>query len=348
MKKLRVTLWSSLRNKKAEIDLKGGKAVKYKNIKFTNLYPSEICLGSELFGSLVDSETSFRIMDMFVDAGGNFIDTAHSYADCYSEEKSISEKTIGKWLRARENRDKMIIATKGGYPVADMPRLSRQEIESDLNESLNFLQVDYIDLYWLHRDDVNRPVGEILHTMNEFVKSGKIRYFGCSNWKADRLLEAIKYAEKNGLKCFVANQMMWSLAIPNLEAISDKGYECKTLVAMNDELKRLHYETGLAAVPYFSQARGFFAKVADGKPEQLSEIGRLLFYSDENLRRLERAKKVSKELGKPVAAIILGYLMAQEITTIPIIGCRKIKYLTEALSATDLELNKDLLAYLES
>ena len=114
----------------------------------------------------------------------------------------------------------------------------------DLLESLGHLRTDYIDLYWLHRDDPKRSIAEILETLNDLTDAGKIRYFGCSNWEVPRIREAMKYASDQGMRGFVANQMMWSLAIPNPTALE------KSTVTMSVEGIELHKETQLTAIPF--------------------------------------------------------------------------------------------------
>src|ERR1700676_5506622 len=156
--------------------------MKFKNIPHTDVYPSAICLGTASFGTSLDVPTAYRLLDTFVEHGGNFIDTAHVYGAWVSYGYGLSEKIIGQWVKERRLEENTIIATKGGHPLLSamhIPRLSRQEIVADLDESLHCLQTASIDLYWLHRDDPQRPVAEILETLNGQVKQGKIRYFGC-------------------------------------------------------------------------------------------------------------------------------------------------------------------------
>jgi Predicted oxidoreductases (related to aryl-alcohol dehydrogenases) len=281
-----------------------------------------------------------------MEKGGNFIDTAHVYADWIPGEKSSSEKAIGRWMQARGNRDKLILGTKGGHHLLSgeiIMRLSREELSNDLTESLEYLQTDYIDIYWLHRDDTGRPVGEILETLNGFVESGKIRYFGCSNWKVQRIREAMEYSYKHGLKCFSANQMRWSLAEINPNSVGDETMEIMDKVCLD-----FHSETGLGAVPYSSQANGFFSKMNISGGEELNETIKKLYYNEKNIRRLKRLNRFSQELSVPIEEIILGYLTAQPFVTIPIIGCRTVRQLEESMKAGDLVLNQEMLDYLVS
>ena len=155
-----------------------------------DLHPSPICLGTADLGSAVNRSDSFALLDAYLDLGGNFLDTAKVYADWLPGERSTSEKLLGEWMRLRRNRQRIVLATKGAHPdlaTMHLPRLSRAEIEADLHASLRHLQTDIIDLYWLHRDDPARPVEDILATLQDAVRAGKIRYFGCSNWRVERI-----------------------------------------------------------------------------------------------------------------------------------------------------------------
>ena len=146
----------------------------------TDLAPSVLCLGGVPLGSALDERQSFAVLDAFVAHGGTFLDTAKVYADWLPGERSVSEKTLGRWLQQRKQRDRLVIATKGAHPeLATMhkPRMTRQEIVADLEQSLRNLQTDVIDLYWLHRDDPQTPVAAILDTLEEQVRAGKIRAY---------------------------------------------------------------------------------------------------------------------------------------------------------------------------
>jgi aryl-alcohol dehydrogenase-like predicted oxidoreductase len=141
----------------------------------------------------VNRDDSFALLDAFVEQGGTFLDTAHVYANWAPGPRSISEKTIGAWLKATGTRDRLLIATKGGHPAPGHEpgsRLSPSDIVGDLDESLDFLGVERVDLYWLHRDDPNRPVGAMLEVVNEQARLGKIRHVGCSNWRPRRIRAA--------------------------------------------------------------------------------------------------------------------------------------------------------------
>jgi aryl-alcohol dehydrogenase-like predicted oxidoreductase len=319
--------------------------MEYKGIPGTNLQVAEICLGTGGLGGDIDRESSFRLLDRYVELGGNFLDSAKVYADWLPGERSSSEKTIGRWLAERHNRGRIILGTKGAHPdlaTMHIQRLSRQEIVSDLEASLAHLGVEAIDLYWLHRDDSSRPVAEILETLNDQVKAGKIRYFGASNWGTARLEAAQDYAAAHGLQGFSASQVMWNYGVPDPAAIPDK-----TIVVMNPEMRAYHARTGLAAIPYTSQANGFFNKMAKGGPEGLKVGMRQVYHLPENARRFERLQILSRETGQSVTQVVLGYLLSQPFTTVPIVGCHNLAQMDDSLSAAGVRFSPLQLAFLE-
>jgi aryl-alcohol dehydrogenase-like predicted oxidoreductase len=319
--------------------------MKYTTIPGTELNPALISLGTVSIGGTLDQDSSFQLLDAYLDQGGNFLDTARVYSDWLPGERQASEKTIGRWLKSRKNRDKLILATKGAHPelaTMHIPRMSRQEIVHDLDESLKNLQTEVIDLYWLHRDGPNHPVEDIVDTLNAQVKAGKIRYFGCSNWRTERIKAAQDYAAKHGLQGFTANQMMWSLALADPDRIKDK-----TVVVMDDEMWQYHRETGLAATPYSSQGQGLFQRMAQGKFEQMPANHREVYHSPENQRRFQRIQRLADETGFSISQIVLAYLFSQPFTTIPIVGCRTLAQLQDSLTATEVSLSPDQIYYLE-
>ncbi len=316
--------------------------MRYINIPNTQLSPSTICLGTAPFGTDLDEDGSFELMDTFLEHGGAFLDTARAYGEWVPGGAGRSEKIIGKWLKERGVRDRFIIATKGAHPHLDtmhLSRLSHDEIVGDLDASLQNLQLERIDLYWLHRDDPTRPVSDILATLNEQVTKGKIHYFGCSNWRLSRIVEAAQYAAQHHIAGFVANQLMWSYAIPNLDAIADKS-----LVAMDAQTSAFHRQTGMAALAYTPQARGFFSKLnAATLPDQLRNV----YDNAQNRERLQRLQTVSSQLSLPIPTLLLAYLSNQSFPAFPIAASSNRRQLLENLQAGDVVLSPETLRYLE-
>jgi aryl-alcohol dehydrogenase-like predicted oxidoreductase len=303
----------------------------------TDLAVSSLCLGAGPIGSTLDRGDSCRLLDAFVDQGGNFVDTALVYANWLPIEKSISEKTLGRWMRERGNRKRMVVGTKGAHPdlaAMHVPRLSPAEIRADAEASLRHLQSDWIDLYWLHRDDPARPVGEIVEALNALMREGKIRAAGCSNWRAPRIREAQGYAAARGLRGFAADQMMWSAAVIDASALADQ-----TLVVMDDALHQLHAGTGLAAVPYSSQAGGLFQKMASGRWMPRQDGG--VYPAEPNQARYARIQEVAARRGLTVSQVALGCLLSQPFITVPIVGCRTLEQLRDSVSAADVRLSSE-------
>lgn len=310
----------------------------------TELRVSEICLGTGPFGGDLGRSESFALLDAFVEKGGNFIDSAHVYSDWIPGEKSRSEKLIGAWLKERRNRPQIVIGTKGAHPRLESmhtPRVSPQEIITDLDESLAYLQVDSIDLYWLHRDDPTRPVEEILDTLNNQVKAGKIRYFGASNWRANRLQAAQDYAARAGIQAFSADQVFWNAAVVDPNGIPDK-----TMVPMDADLMNFHHSTRLPAIPYTSQANGLFDRMAKGTLEKMGPMALKTYPEAANRKRYERICKVAEQTGKTVNQIVLAFLMNQPFVTVPIIGTTRIEHLHDSLQASGTYLSAEQLDYL--
>ena len=317
----------------------------YLTIPNTTLHASQLCLGTGGLGSRLTQAESFALLDAFAAAGGTFLDTAHVYANWRADlPKSISEKTIGRWMQARGNRSQMIVGTKGAHPdlaTMHIARLSPAEIVQDLDESLTHLQTDYIDLYWLHRDDPTRPVADIVETLNEQMQLGKIRAFGASNWAPARMQAVQDYAAAHNLHGFAANQPMWSLAHPNAAAFGMPG-----LAAMDAETWALHKKLNLAAVPYTSQARGFFSKLAQLGADGLAEAERKSYLNEVNLRRFQRVQKLVAERNAAPSQIALAYLLQQPFPTFPVIGCRTIAQLQDSMAAIAIRLTQDEIAWL--
>lgn len=292
-------------------------------------------------GKKIPTSTSEEILDLFLELGGNFIDTAKIYADWLPGEQSSSEKTIGQWIRNRKIRNKVVLATKGGHPdlsTMSVPRLSPREIQSDLTRSLNNLRVDTIDIYWLHRDDPGRPVDEILGVLDEQVRAGRIRNFGLSNWQANRLSEAYSCSAKYGYKGLIANQMLWSLAYIDVNMID------QTLAWMNEEMYEFHLQSGLVAVPYSSQANGLFQKLHAG--ESLTSSMRM-YPEYENIKIFARIMDVAKNSGLTISQVVLAYLLSQPFPVFPIIGPQNKLQLRDSFTALEKRLTPSHLSFLD-
>jgi aryl-alcohol dehydrogenase-like predicted oxidoreductase len=330
------------------LDIKSGKDI---------LTVSKIALGTDYFGTTVSEETAFRMLDMYVDAGGNCIDTARIYASWLTGGDGASERTIGKWLKTRGGRNRVLLSTKGGHPpLAQMNRgrLSRREIEADLDESLKMLGTDVIDLYWLHRDDVSHPVEDILETMSVLAGKGKIRAFGCSNWKTERIEEANRKAGRmnssgpagsnapdvptasTAPSGFCASQIQWSLASSMPELHGDP-----TIVCMNEKEYDWYEREKFPVFAFSSQAKGFFARASAKGLGAINKKADARFATPENIVRLERVKEYAARSGLTPSAVALGYITCNPVPAVAIIGCKNEEQLTDSLTASDAELSRE-------
>jgi aryl-alcohol dehydrogenase-like predicted oxidoreductase len=313
--------------------------MRYTPIPHTDLTPSALCLGTGDFGGSIDRAAAFSMLDAFLDQGGNCIDTAKVYNDWILGETSRSEKLIGSWMKERGSRTRVIIATKGAHPdlhAMQIPRLSPVQIIADLDASLDHLQLDTIDLYYLHRDDPSRPVNEIIDTLFEQAQAGKIRYYGCSNWRLERIQAAQAYAASKGIPGFAAVQNLWNLAHTQAGAIGDP-----TIVVMDEALWQYHRQANLAAIPFSSQANGLFQKLASGGPDSLSRQHKAMFVNPVTERRYANLQKLCTITNLTSTQVVLGYLISQPFPTIPIIGPRNLAQLQDSLTAADVKLTPE-------
>lgn len=302
-------------------------------LKDTSLAVSKISLGTVNFGTVIDEGTAESQMSFFTDNGGNFIDTAHIYGDWVPGPKGISERIIGAWLKKSGLRHKIVISTKGGHPDLAQFHVSRatpKDILKDLDESLQFLNTDYIDLYFYHRDNPDIPAEELLGVLEQARANGKIRYYGCSNWPPSR----IQQVRRQDFPGFVCNQIMYSLADINEYNISDK-----TLVLMDREFYKHHCETGLNVMAYTALAKGYFTKKATGQsmPAQTAR-----WYSNpSNERIFAELTHKAHSLNFSLSELELAFLMHQSFATVPIVSFSNQQQLEQGIKSCDLILDRE-------
>ena len=303
---------------------------------------SVIALGTMDFGGLIEEGRAREFMDAYAEIGGNFIDTARIYGDFARGIQGGSEKVIGRWMEDRRCRDRIVLGTKGGHPdlrTMHTGRLSRGEILDDMRRSLDNLRTDCVDIYWLHRDDMSRPVEDILTTLTELTERGMARFVGVSNWRPERIREALACAREHGLVMVAANQPQFSLA-------RQVAVEDDTLCQMDAQTYRMHAQEALPCVPFSSQAKGFLTKLAAQGEAALTDKARRRFLCPENLGALERARKLSGETGYSVGAISLAWLTSQPFPTLPIAGVSRMEHIAALAEASDAVLTAEQRDYL--
>ncbi len=294
---------------------------------------SVLCLGTANYGSAYTRDESFALLDAFAEAGGSFLDTAHVYADWLPNGHGASERTVGEWLRTRGVRNEFAMATKGGHPrleTMERSRLRPEDLSRDISESLERLGTSHTDLYWLHRDDPAVPVGEILEALNEHQAAGRIHAPGASNWQPARLQAAAEYAEAHRLSGFVASQIGWSLAVPNV--VQGQWYDS---LHMDAEALKYYCAARLKVIPFSPQAGGFFAHPydpADGKYA--------LYHSEVNASRWERVRQMAEERGVSANAVALAYLLNHPCGGAAVVGPRTVEQLQDSVMAVGLEMSE--------
>ena len=307
---------------------------------------ADLALGTAEIGLRGGDAPAFALLDAFVERGGTRVDTARVYSDWVPGERGRSERIIGDWMHRRGNRDRISIATKGAHPPLGRmghARMSPREIRSDLEASLRALRTDRVDVYYVHRDDPARPAGEIVDTLEEFARAGLIRSYGCSNWTAARIWEAMTYACDHGCRGFAESQVLWNIGSRSMRPPADP-----TMKVMDDELLELHRTTGLAAVAYSSQAGGFFSKVDAAGGRLRLTLRASPYATPANLRLAAVLSQVARELGVPVSHLVLAWLLARGFPVLPIVGCRTPEQLEDSIAAARFRLEPELAARLDA
>lgn len=301
-----------------------------------------IALGTMNFGVSTGEAESREYLDAYAEMGGNFIDTARIYGDFARKIRGVSEGVIGRWISDRHNRDSILLATKGGHPDPEnmgAGRLDRASLLDDMQRSLDALRTDCVDVYFLHRDDISRPVEEILTNLTELIERGMTRFAAVSNWTPERISEANACAEAHGLTPIYADQPQFSLA--RMVTVEDP-----TLVQMDADLHRMHRETQMPCMCFTSQAKGFLTKMAEGGAEALGDKAKRRYLCKENLDLLERTAKVAQETGLSVNSVALAYLTNQPFPCFPIAGASRIGQVLALREAGDACLSAEQIDFL--
>ena len=294
----------------------------------TDLDVFPLSLGGNVFGWTANEEQSFAVLDAYAAAGGNFIDTADMYS-CWAPGNSggESETIIGRWMKKRGNRNKMVIATKVGK-LPGLLGLSTKTIQRAVEGSLERLQTDHIDLYYAHEDDRATPLIESLAAFNGLVRSGKVRYIAASNYNAPRLAEALRACRREGLAQYVALQQHYNL-------MERQKYE--------GELQETVAAEGLSSFPYFSLASGFLTgKYRTGsKVDSKRAEGAGAYLNDKGRKVLGALDEIASTRKEAVATIALAWLVAQPTVVAPIASARTPEQLPPLLRAADVRLTKE-------
>ncbi|MFN0145837.1 MAG: aldo/keto reductase [Dehalococcoidia bacterium] len=306
----------------------------------SDLQVSRLCLGTMQFGWTASEEASFAVLDAYVAAGGNFIDTADIYSSWKPGNRGgESEETIGRWLAARGNRAGMVLATKVRgrmWPGPAGEGLNRRHIIQSCEYSLKRLQVETIDLYQFHWFDDAVPIDESLRAIEELIAAGKVRYVGCSNHPPAKLAAALDAAAAAGLPSFVSLQPHHNLV--------HRG-------ELEAALQELCITRGLAVIPYSPLAKGFLTgKYTKGGPkvESARANGMKEYRTDAGWAALDAVREVAAARATTCAAVALAWQLAQPGITAPIVGANSPAQLADQLPALLLGLSAEELARLDA
>ena len=316
--------------------------MEYGNVTGIDKPISRLVQGSMMLNA-EEMEAGFALLDAVHELGCTTFDLAHIYAG------GQAERVFGKWMEARGNRDEIVVLTKGAHHNADRRRVTPFDITADLHDSLARLRTDCIDLYLLHRDDPSVPVGPIVEVLNEHHIAGRIRAFGGSNWTAERVQEAVAYAEAHGLTPFAASSPNFSLA----EQVEEPWAECVSISGPQGAEARAWYET--SQMPLFtwsSLAQGFFSgrlsreNLEDVREDFPESCIRSYCYA-QNFQRLDRVQTLAEEKGLSVPQIALAYVMNLPLNIYALIGCRSRVEFDANLEALRLKLTPGELDWLD-
>ncbi len=301
----------------------------------TSLELGEIYLGGNRLGGDLDQSASYALLDAFAQAGGCFIDTAHVYADWLPQvERSCSEKMLGRWCKDRRPEG-IVIATKIGHPRLHgnpAARLDRTSLRKDVAEALDNLGTDCLPLVYLHRDDPGTPAEAILGVLEELVADGLIRCYAASNWTAARLAEAQEAARRSGWPGFRANQAEWSLAKRN------PGTAAGDLQAMEAGMVAWHRRAGVLAVPYSSQARGYFDKIRE---DSLDDVAARNYDSPTNRARGASLARLADRHGVTPTEAMLALFRLAPFPVVPVVGCRTPDHVASSFRGLGVRLDPD-------
>lgn len=299
---------------------------------------SKIGIGAARFGSIVDEVIAFDMLDMFTAYGGNVIDTARNYYEWIEGSRGVSEKTIGKWISSRNSRNNIIISTKGGVRNTGSTfhvDLSKENLVKEAKESMEALQTDKIDIYYLHRDERDRSTEEIVDTMMLLREITSCHAFGVSNWKIDRIKYLNACAQSRGLPIIDTIQTWWSIADYTYAMWNDP-----TTTWMDRETYEYSLEKNMFILASTSQAKGFFQKAILGGYDTLKPSLKKRIVSDENLRRLDLISSYCKKHNVSPTSIVNSYITSNDLCGVALVSCSSLEQLKDILNHIDDDVDK--------
>lgn len=311
--------------------------MKKRKLGNSDLFVYPIAFGGNVFGWTAIEKKSFEILDGFTDAGFNFIDTADVYSAWVpGNTGGESETIVGNWMSQRNNRDKIILATKVGAPMGpDKKGLSKKYIFQAVEESLKRLKTDYIDLYQSHYDDLDTPIQETLEAYHQLIKEGKVRWIGASNLSPERLTESLEIAKKFNLPKYQTLQ-------PEYNLYQREGYE--------KNFEQIVQDNNLGTINYYALASGFLTgKYRSDADLNKSQRGGAVknYLNERGFKILKALDDVSEQYSADQASIALAWLIARPSITAPIASVTSLDQLEDLKKAATLKLNVEDIAILD-
>lgn len=305
-----------------------------------SVYP--IGMGAGSAGLRYDGKELDKLFGTYLEQGGNVIDTAHVYSNWVPGERNRSERAIGDWLTATGKRNEIVLMTKGGHhevdknsPLFRKRRLKREDMIDDVNGSLQKLRTDHIDIYFYHRDDRDLPVEYEIETMEQFVKEGKIRYYACSNWDADRMIRACEYCKEKGYRGFVADQSLFNIGMKYMKEPGDT-----TLRATKGEAFQFHVtHPEVLEMPFTSNCNGFFQRFLSGDMDEKSKNGE--YYTEKNLKVAAKIKALTEKYGCTTTQAVTGFFYHQPFQCMPLYGTSSPDRVKDVCGTLDIPFTDD-------
>jgi aryl-alcohol dehydrogenase-like predicted oxidoreductase len=304
----------------------------YRRLGNSGLKVAPICLGTMQFGWTADEPASFKVMDAYYEAGGNFIDTADVYsAWAKGNPGGVSESIIGRWMKERGNRSLIVLATKFNGRMWEGPNgggVSRGHVMRAVEDSLRRLQTDYIDLYQTHWPDTDTPQEETLRALDDLVKAGKVRYLGCSNESAWRLTKALWISDKYSLNRIISSQPPYSLV---RRADFEREHEAVCL------------DQGVGVIPYSPLQGGFLT----GKyrrevvPDSARAEGLKKYFTEKNFALIDLLEERGKAHQASITQMTLAWMLQRPAITAPIIGANTVEQLKDILGCLEVRLTQE-------
>lgn len=302
----------------------------------TGVEVSEFCMGTMFFGSRVDEEMSFRLLDHYVEAGGTFLDTANMYHwKVPGFVGGESETVLGRWMKERKNRSQMFVASKVGFEYPGIERGSKaHQIEEECEKSLKRLGLETIDLYYAHRDDRNTPLEETLEAFDRLVRAGKVRFIGASNFYAWRLAAARGLSQQHSWTEFCCIQQRYTYLRPK------SGADFDIQLAANDDLLDYCRMRDITLLAYTPLIKGSYIRADRPLPEQ--------YIGPDSDVRLATVKAVAEEIGVTPNQVVLAWLMQTDPPAIPVVGSSQVEHLQENLGALEIQFSDDQMTRLNN